>query len=182
MKKKKVASLDLKTGEILDGVLVYHSAKHNPYSKGWIMNSQEAIRLFATDKDLKGETHRVLWYLISKLNFENWIYITQKEIAEELEMKKQNVSRAILLLESKGIILRSKKLGRSYAFRLNPNFGWKGKVKNLDEYREEKNKEEAKELKNKINKERNLTLKILSEQYKIPLNKIEKFLAENTET
>jgi hypothetical protein len=42
------------------------------------------------------------------------------------------------VLEDKQIILRGPKVGRSYAFMLNPEFGWKGKVKNLDDYRQER--------------------------------------------
>ena len=135
MKHKKIASFDQDTGEILKGVIVYCGVKQNPYSTGWMMNSQEALELLASDRDLTKESLRVLMFLMSRLDFENWIHITQKEIAEVLGLKKQNISKAISLLEEKGIILRGPKLGRSSAFRLNPYFGWKGKVKNLDEYR-----------------------------------------------
>ena len=150
MKTRKIASFDKNTGEILEGVLVYCGVKQNPYSKGWIMNSQEALKLLATDKDLKGETYRVLLILLSQLDFENWIQITQKEIAEILEMKKSQVSRAINILEDKEIILRGPKIGRAYAFRLNPDFGWKGKIRNLNEYRKDKFDDEQKELKKKV--------------------------------
>lgn len=73
------------------------------------MNSQEALELLATDKDLKGEAYKILLLLLSRLDFENWIQISQQEIADTLDMKKQNVSRAISLLESKGILLRGPK-------------------------------------------------------------------------
>ena len=135
MKYKKIVSFDQDTGEILQGVIVYCGVKNNPYSKGWMMNSQEALELLASDQDLTKESLRVLMFLMSRLDFENWIYITQKEIAEILGLKKQNISKAVSLLEEKGIILRGPKIGRSSAFRLNPYFGWKGKVKNLNEYR-----------------------------------------------
>ena len=147
MKQRKIASIDQNTGEILKGVVVYCGVKQNPYSTGWIMNSQEALELLATDKELTGENYRVLLLLLSRLDFENWIQIAQSEIAEKLDMRKQNVSRAISLLESKKILLRGPKVGRSYAFRLNPYFGWKGKVKNLNDYR---NKEHDKWTKEKI--------------------------------
>ncbi len=147
MKRRKIASVDQDTGEVLDGVVVYCGVKQNPYSTGWVMNSQEALELLATDKDLKGETYRVLLLLLSRLDFENWIQVTQNEISEKLEMKKPNVSRAISVLEEKGIILRGPKVGRSYAFRLNPYYGWKGKVKNLNDYRREENDREHRELK-----------------------------------
>ena len=90
MKRRKIASVDQDTGEVLDGVVVYCGVKQNPYSTGWVMNSQEALELLATDKDLKGETYRVLLLLLSRLDFENWIQVTQNEISEKLEMKKLN--------------------------------------------------------------------------------------------
>ena len=135
MRHKKIASFDQDTGEILEGVIVYCGVKQDPYSTGWMMNSQEALELLASDKDLTKESLRILMFLMARLDFENWIQVTQKEICERLRIKKPNVSKAISLLEEKGIILRGPKLGRSNAFRLNPYFGWKGKVKNLDEYR-----------------------------------------------
>ena len=158
MKRRKIASIDQNTGEILEGVIVYCGVKHNPYSTGWVMNSQQALELLATDKELTGENYRVLLLLLSRLDFENWIQVTQSEITEKLQMKKQNVSRAISLLEQKGIILRGPKVGRSNAFRLNPYFGWKGKVKNLDEYRRKEEDEYFKE-------KRQETLKIDREDF-----------------
>ena len=145
MKQRKIASVDQNTGEILKGVVVYCGVKQNPYSTGWIMNSQEALELLATDKELTGENYRVLLLLLSRLDFENWIQIAQSEIGKKLNMRKQNVSRAISLLESKGILLRGPKVGRSYAFRLNPYFGWKGKVKNLNDYRNKEHNQWHKE-------------------------------------
>ena len=135
MRRKKIASVDQFTGEVLEGVVVYCGVKRNPYSTGWIMNSQQALEVLATDKDLTGENYRVLLLLLSRLDFENWIQVTQAEISKKLNMKKQNVSRAISILESKEIIFRGPKVGRTYSFRLNPDFGWKGKVTNLNDYR-----------------------------------------------
>lgn len=138
MRSRRLASVDRETGEVLDGVIVYCGVKRNPYTKGWIMNSQESLELLASDKDLTKESLRVLMLLMARLDFENWIQITQNEIAEALDINKGNISKAISLLESKGILLRGPKTGHSYAFRLNPNYGWKGKVKNLNDYRDKK--------------------------------------------
>ena len=110
------------------------------------MNSQEAMVILAIDKDIKGETHRVLWFIGGILDFENWVQLSVTEIAQELELKRPNVSRAIKLLEQKEIIIRGPKVGRSHAFMLNPEFGWKGKVKNLDEYRKERDDQENREI------------------------------------
>ncbi len=129
--------VDKYTGEEY-GFPVIVGRKRNPYTKGWVMNSQEAMLALAKDKDIKGETHRVLWFIGGILDFENWVQLSITEIGKELDLKQQSVSRAMKVLEEKEIILRGPKVGRSYAFMLNPEFGWKGKVKNLDEYRKER--------------------------------------------
>ena len=104
---RKLMSVDQNTGEILDGLIVYCGVKRNAYAKGWVMNSQESLEIIAKDRDLTGEAHRVLWYLLSRLDFENWIQVTQREIAEELGLKKQNASRSIAVLTW----MKYKKLG-----------------------------------------------------------------------
>lgn len=192
MKRRRIASVDQDTGEVLDGVVVYCGVKQNPYSTGWVMNSQEALEELATDKDLTGENYRVLLLLLSRLDFENWIQISQSEIVEKLDMKKQNVSRAILLLEEKGILLRGPKVGRSYAFRLNPHYGWKGKVKNLNDYRKQE-EDQTRHLQVVPNSEltrqssphqisqpiiqHSPEVNQLSQQFDIPTEKLEKLLS-----
>ncbi len=59
--------------------------------------------------------------------------------------------------------MRGPKVGRSYAFMLNPNFGWKGKVKNLEDYRKQKEDEENYQ-KNQERYEKNLELVEISKK------------------
>lgn len=101
------------------------------------MAFQDSFEEIAKDGDMTGETYKVLFYLYSKLDFENFIQQTQIEIAESLGMQKQRVSRAMKVLTSKQIVLEGPKIGRSRCYRLNPNYGWKGKVKTLQEARKE---------------------------------------------
>lgn len=101
------------------------------------MAFQDSFEEIAKDPDMTGETLKVLFYLYSKLDFENFIQQSQIDIAEGLKMQKQNVSRAMKILTDKQIILEGPKVGRSKCYRLNPNYGWKGKVKNLKEYQKE---------------------------------------------
>ena len=154
--------LDKYTGEEY-GFPVIVGRKRNPYGKGWLMNSQEALEILAKDKEITGETYRVLFLVCARLDFENWVQIPITEIAQELELKQPNVSRAIKVLEEKEIILRGPKVGRSYVFMLNPEFGWKGKVKNLDNYRRQRENEE-KQQKNREQYEKNLELVELSKR------------------
>ena len=129
--------VDKYTGEEF-GFPVIVGRKRSPYQKGWVMNSQEALEIVAKDKEIKGETYRVLFFICARLDFENWVQLSVTEIANELDLKQPHVSRAMKVLENKEIILRGPKVGRSYAFMLNPDFGWKGNVRNLDEYRKQR--------------------------------------------
>ena len=157
--------VDKYTGEEF-GFPVIVGRKRNPYGKGWVMNSQEALEILAKDKEITGEAYRVLFFICARLDFENWVQVPVTEIAQELDLRQPNVSRAMKVLETKEIILRGPKVGRSYAFMLNPEFGWKGKVKNLDEYRKERDEEERRE-KNRERTQNNLKLVELSKKDQI---------------
>ena len=184
--------VDKYTGEEF-GFPVIVGRKRNPYGKGWVMNSQEAMVAVAKDKDIKGETHRVLWFIGGILDFENWVQLSITEIGNELDLKQQAVSRAMKVLEDKQIILRGPKVGRSYAFMLNPEFGWKGKVTNLEDYRRKEWDKETKHLKALASKgktprtspkriakkvrEHSPEINQLSKQFDIPTEKLEKLLS-----
>ena len=169
--------VDKYTGEEF-GFPVIVGRKRNPYGKGWVMNSQDAAILLAKDRDIKGETHRVLWFVIGILDFENWVQISATGIGKELGLKQQSVSRAIKILEEKEIILRGPKVGRSYTFMLNPDFGWKGKVENLEEYREKKEQERIKNFKNQT-KIKDTKIENLSKKYNIPIKELQNLLKDN---
>jgi DNA-binding MarR family transcriptional regulator len=96
------------------------------YDKRWFIMAQDALVILAKDKDLTLEPKNVLLYLLSQLDFENFMHVPQVEIAEALGMDKSKVSKAIKLLTEKGILIRGPKQARSSSFRLNPNFGYKG--------------------------------------------------------
>ena len=130
MTYKKLGTFDLETGEILDGIAVYVNTKVK-WKEGWFMGIQDAFIALAKDKDINGGTRRVLDYMFGKLGFENYICIQQKEICEALDLKKPHVSNSIKVLSAKGIILAGPKIGKSLSYRLNPRYGWKGKVTNL---------------------------------------------------
>ena len=134
--QRKLGTVDLETGEILDGVSVYVNAKVK-WREGWFMGIQDAFIALAKDKEIYGRTRAVLDYLFGKLGFENYICLQQKEICEALDLHKGHVSSAIKLLLEKGVILTGPKIGKSFSYRLNPRYGWKGKVTNLAKTRME---------------------------------------------
>jgi hypothetical protein len=139
MPSKRIGSIDLKTGELLDGVNVWIGRKIvSPYGSQWMQVNQEALAEIAADKDLGAEAWRVFAYLNARLDFENLIIVQQTEIADILGMKPQAVSRAMRMLIGKQIILRGPKIGSVGSYRLNPHYGWKGKVQNLTKARQER--------------------------------------------
>lgn len=129
----RVRSVDTDTGELLENTPVYF-APRTPNALGdWIAMAQRALKEIAKDKDLKLESKNVLYWLLGELDFENYLLVNQSKIAEELEMRQANVSRAIKSLTDKGVFIPGPKAGRFRTFRLNPHYGWKGKGRNHQE-------------------------------------------------
>lgn len=137
MSDRKIKQLDTTTGELLEGCLVY--VPYRPkFRSGWFMMFQETLIEIAKDREITGEIYRVLFYLLGKLDFENYIHFTQGDAAAALGLQKTNVSRAVKTLCDKGILLKGPKVGRSSTYRLNSGYGWKGKVKNFESERRQR--------------------------------------------
>jgi predicted transcriptional regulator len=131
-KDDKVQTVNQKTGEKKEGYFVY-IAYPKPKITGnrWIMTFQDSLINIATDKDMTGQVLKIFLFLMGKLEFENYITIKQVEIAKTLEMQKTHVSASIRILVNKGIILKVKE-GMTTGYKLNPHYGWKGKVSNME--------------------------------------------------
>jgi len=169
---------DIFTGDKYGLPVLKPNSKKSPYSEWYMGNQRLAREKFAKDKDLKGETHRVLWFLISILDFENWIQVSITDIAKEIDILRPNVSKAIKLLEKKEIIIRGPKIGCSYSFRFNPDYIWKGDVINLEKYRNEKEQEKITELKNKTSKRKEKKIKELCEKFNISFEDLQQIQNE----
>ncbi len=94
-----------------------------------------AFEDLAKDKELWGQPTAVLHYLMSKLSFENYIAVEQMEIARALDIEKTRVSEAIRKLLEKKIIERGPRLGKTWSYKLNHYYGWRGSVVNLQQAR-----------------------------------------------
>ncbi len=120
---------DIETGEFRDGHLVFVPRKDkSQFGQDFFLMAQNTFSFLADNrKMLGGEGFAVFGKLISRLDFENYIQVSQADIAKELDMKRPNVSRAIKRLCDLGIIGRGPKVGTAYTYRLHPAAGWKGK-------------------------------------------------------
>ena len=131
MAKKPVDFIDPNTGEISQGHIFWSTDNPNKLTKRrFFMVFQDAMFLLAKDTELTQQVQRVLYYLFGSLNFDNFIHIKQKEIAEELNMDKSKVSKAFSILKRKGIILLAPYKGVP-CYKLNDFYGWKGSVSSI---------------------------------------------------
>ena len=129
MKKENWAYVNLTTGEIADQLPFLSGRKSGftrIYGSGWMIMSQNPLQMIAKDKEITQDPTRVFMMMLSYVDFDNWVQVSQKEIAEELGMQKTHVSSAIKLLVKKEILLLGPNVGRSKTYRLNPNYGYKG--------------------------------------------------------
>jgi DNA-binding MarR family transcriptional regulator len=132
--------VDQDTGEVLsDEKYVFLAVPlREKIKEDWLMTFQDALEVIAKDRDLRGEPRAVLDYLMSKLSFDNYIAVEQSVISIELVIHKSNVSKSIKMLVEKGILEKGPRLGKSCSYKLNPFFGWKGRVKNLKDERKKR--------------------------------------------
>ena len=93
--------------------------------KGWVAVYQKVITQVAKEK-LTGEQYSVFLYLLGKVDFENYLTISQKELSDELNMKQPNVSKAIKKLCELKIIIEGPRAGLNKTYRLNPYVAHKG--------------------------------------------------------
>ena len=126
---KRLQQIDSETGEIIDGFVAYVVPKRkNGFGQGWLAMAQNGAEILA-QSNLSGNDFKVLMKLLSVLDYENLIQVSQADVARELNMHRQHVQRSIKRLIDLGIVLEGVKIGISRSYRLNPNFGWKGSAK-----------------------------------------------------
>lgn len=125
---KRFTQVDTSTGEEINGfVAVIRPKEKSSFQRHFTMN-QDTLLLIANK--LNHEQTRVCLALLAHLDYENYIQVSQIDVATSLNMQKSNVSRAVKALVEKEVILEGPKVGKSKTYRLNPNFGWKGTVSN----------------------------------------------------
>ena len=122
---------DPRTGEVEDGKLMWvpHRTR-SQFGDSWFQMAQETLRMINAHRNELGLEGIVVFNaLMTRLDFENFIEVSQRDIANELEMQPSNVSRAMKRLSALGFIRRGPKVGRSHTLQLHPSLAWKGKAK-----------------------------------------------------
>jgi len=115
-------------------VVIQQRRKHK---ERFVMMWDDSLRAIGMDKDLRGRPMAVLVFIMGSLDFENYVAITQADLARELDIAPPNVSTAFKLLVEKGILQEGPRTGRTRSYRLNSHYGWKGTPISLDKRRRE---------------------------------------------
>ncbi len=100
--------------------------RQNHLGVNWVAFYQTALEWLAT-QNLPNQEYRVLMYLMSKLDFENYLRVTQVSVAKALNMKQSAVSRAIKGLLERDVLITGPQVGTAKTYRLNPRMAYKGK-------------------------------------------------------
>lgn len=114
------------TGEEAQGLMIVRGAR---YPKGTEFNTMfRSGWEYLADLDLKKEETKTLFKLLSRLDYENWIGISQETLAEEMGMRQPHVARSITALIGHGIIEKERDPAdkRRSMYRLDARLGWKG--------------------------------------------------------
>ena len=130
MASKKISQIDSRTGEVLtDGFVAYIAPKRkNAFGKGWAAMSQEAMKELAKRrKQIAGEGYAVMLSIMGDAAFNNeFKAVNQSKIAEDLDMHKSHVSRAVKRLLSLDILEEGPREGVNRSYRIHPEIMWKG--------------------------------------------------------
>jgi len=79
-------------------------------------------------KDLKPTEMRVLLVMLSAIQYNNMITISQKEIAEILDIDSANVSRSVKGLLKGGFLVEHPSPNRTKVYQLSPRHFWRGNI------------------------------------------------------
>jgi DNA-binding MarR family transcriptional regulator len=117
----------------------------NILGRGWAATFMSGMEWMCR-QDITGEQWRVWAFLMSRLDFDNWLRVKQKEICEIVGLKQANVSRALSRLVELDIITKGPMAGRHNTYRLNPRIAHRGAKhykSNVVQYDELKRRMEA---------------------------------------
>lgn len=95
------------------------------------MLSQSAAEQLARNKKIGGAEYRVLFFLSSKINYDDSAQISQGDIGQVIGMNQSCVARAIKTLKEVGIIRSEGKLGQTATYTLNPFYYSRAKAHNI---------------------------------------------------
>jgi DNA-binding MarR family transcriptional regulator len=98
----------------------------------WFRMYQSPLVDIAKDREITGCTYRVLFGLLSIVDFHNEADISQKALGRMIGVHPPDVSKALSVLQKKGIIKKVLKPNGRTAYILQNTFVTKGKTAHLE--------------------------------------------------
>ena len=135
--QRRVGTIDLDTGEHLEGNMVGFPKKRNPYREGWIQVSLDGIAMLIEAESLTMESLLVFLVVLENLDYENVLTCSQVYIAKRLGISGTQVSRSFKKLLKESILFKEKTSKGLTRYLVNPDFCWRGKEYNLRKFRRE---------------------------------------------
>lgn len=126
--KRRYEVIDRDSGEVIPAVTWVRKKWDG---ENFFMGFQDPFAEIAK-KRFGAEVTNVLLFILGRVDYDNLIKTPQVEIARELGMKKQNVSRAVATLVGEKILLVDEAHSKyKRQLRLNDRYAWKGKLRHL---------------------------------------------------
>ena len=123
-KEKILTIVDKETGEVEARIKL----EDRVFGKQrWLAMFQKSLAWISEQKDMTGEQLKVMLNLLSKMEYDNRIVYKRGEVAKEVGIQPQHVSRALRVLKEKNIIYEDPNDDNVY--KLNPYIGHKGTKK-----------------------------------------------------
>lgn len=88
--------------------------------------TNNAAMLEAAKMPLGDQARRVFMALTATLDYGNWVSVKQADLARELGMTRSNFNTALRKLIEHGIVLKNPDASSVKAYRMNPEFVWRG--------------------------------------------------------
>ena len=119
--KRYIMVTDEETGQIKG----CYPLKSKNLGTGWIALYQNQS-IWLAQQNLTGEQFKVMLVLFGKLDFDNYLRIGRRDIANIIGIKPVSVSRAMKKLKDLEIIIEGPPAGKFKTYRINPYIAHKG--------------------------------------------------------
>lgn len=100
-------------------------AAPRPAPRSFTTLYDEALLDVSITRDLTGQDLKLLFHLISVMEFGNWVHVSQRTIAEKMSTRQSNIWRSLQKLEDQGLVKQQQK-GSKVFYRVSPRIAFRG--------------------------------------------------------
>ena len=124
-----VKTVNMKTGETMEGTVAYLPKKHNIFKDGYLSVSQTMLFELIKDDLIPNSSWKLFCWLLPFIGMNNVIPYTMSDLIRKYPHTRESFYKALRPLLAVGIFIPHKQEGANKYYALNSNLGWKGKIK-----------------------------------------------------